>query len=190
MARQLLRRDERRAALLAAAATAFARGGFAATSMTDVAEEAGVTRILLYRHFDSKDQLYRAVLDDVTEAMATAWAAQGETLPARAALETYLGVARANPDGYRLLWYSADREPEFAAYAAEIRRAVSELADTLIGPHVPPPLRRWASDVIVSYIADAVAGWLDHGAAQHDDAFLTHATAGLRGLVLGIATGT
>ncbi|MGH9248879.1 MAG: helix-turn-helix domain-containing protein [Acidimicrobiales bacterium] len=46
--------------LLAAAARAFARGGFAATGLDDVAAEAGVSRVLTYRHFDSKEQLYTA----------------------------------------------------------------------------------------------------------------------------------
>ena len=34
-----------------------------ATSLDDIAAEAGVTRVILYRHFDSKTDLYQAVLD-------------------------------------------------------------------------------------------------------------------------------
>jgi len=52
--RQLLSRADRQAQLLRAAATAFARAGFAATSMDDVAAEAGVTKLIVYRNFDSK----------------------------------------------------------------------------------------------------------------------------------------
>lgn len=189
MGRQLLHRDARRAAILAAAAAAFARGGFAATSMTDVANEAGVTRILLYRHFDSKEALYRAVLDDVTTAMRTAWGERDRTLPGTAAVAAHLSVARADPDGYRLLWLHADREPEFASYVANVRRGVGALADDLVGPHVPAPLRRWASVALASYVTEAVLDWLDHGTPDHDAAFVTHASAGLRGLVLGIVTG-
>ena len=51
---KLLRRPERRQALISAAARAFARDGFAAASLDDVAAEAGVTRVLIYRHFDSR----------------------------------------------------------------------------------------------------------------------------------------
>src|SRR6266496_1646003 len=57
-----LRRAERREQILDAATRAFARAGFAATSLDDVAAEAGITRVILYRHFESKAEMYRAVL--------------------------------------------------------------------------------------------------------------------------------
>ena len=68
-----LLRDERQAQILRAAATAFARTGFASTSMDDVAAEAGITRLIVYRHFDSKEDLYRAVLTKVTEQLGERW---------------------------------------------------------------------------------------------------------------------
>ena len=63
-------RAERRAQILDAATRAFARTGFSATSLDDVAAEAGVTHVILYRHFDSKTDLYRAVLDGVVSRLA------------------------------------------------------------------------------------------------------------------------
>jgi AcrR family transcriptional regulator len=67
-----LRRPERREQILAAATRAFARAGFAATSLDDVAAEAGITRVILYRHFESKDDMYRAVLDRARIRLAEA----------------------------------------------------------------------------------------------------------------------
>ena len=64
-----LPRAERRAQLLTAAATAFVRGGFDGTSMEDVAEQAGVTRLIVYRIFATKEDLYRAVLESVTDRL-------------------------------------------------------------------------------------------------------------------------
>ena len=58
-----LPRAQRREQILTAATEAFARSGFAATSLEDIAAEAGITRVILYRHFDSKAELYQAVLD-------------------------------------------------------------------------------------------------------------------------------
>ena len=46
-------RAERREHLLDAATRAFARSGFAGTSLDNIAAEAGVTHVILYRHFDS-----------------------------------------------------------------------------------------------------------------------------------------
>src|SRR5215218_7580674 len=62
---KLLRRPERRRALISAAARAFARNGFAATNLDGVAAELSVAAVLISRHFDSKADLYRAVLDDL-----------------------------------------------------------------------------------------------------------------------------
>src|ERR1700712_1860970 len=57
--------DERRQQLLSVACELFARTGFHATSMDDIAEAAGVTKPVLYQHFPSKRALYRELLDDV-----------------------------------------------------------------------------------------------------------------------------
>jgi len=46
-----------RARLLDAAATVFARRGFAAASLDEVAEEAGLTKGAVYSNFESKDEL-------------------------------------------------------------------------------------------------------------------------------------
>src|SRR6476659_5303508 len=61
-----LPRAERRAQILRAAAATFVRAGFDGTSMDDVARSAGVTRLIVYRIFTSKEELYRAVLEQVT----------------------------------------------------------------------------------------------------------------------------
>jgi AcrR family transcriptional regulator len=68
--RVLLDRPTRRAAILRAAAAAFAERGFADTSMDDVAGAAGITRLIVYRHFDSKEALYAAVLQHVRDRLA------------------------------------------------------------------------------------------------------------------------
>src|SRR5262249_15570698 len=65
-----LRRAERREQILAAATGAFARAGFTTTSLDDIAAEAGITRVILYRHFDSKADMYRSVLDRACTRLA------------------------------------------------------------------------------------------------------------------------
>ena len=51
-----------RAALLDAAAEVFARRGFAAASLEEIAEMAGFTRGAVYHHFGSKEDLFLAVV--------------------------------------------------------------------------------------------------------------------------------
>jgi AcrR family transcriptional regulator len=53
-----------RAQLIDAAATVFARRGFVAASLDEVAEEAGLTKGAVYSNFDSKEELFQAVIDD------------------------------------------------------------------------------------------------------------------------------
>ena len=71
-----LPRDVRRASLLEAALAAFSENGYHATSMDDIAERAGVSKPVLYQHFDSKLDLYLAlaarVADDVVATITGA----------------------------------------------------------------------------------------------------------------------
>ena len=66
--------DATRTALSAAARQLFTERGYAATSTTEIVERAGVTRGALYHHFAAKDDLFRAVFeqleDEVTKHVA------------------------------------------------------------------------------------------------------------------------
>jgi TetR/AcrR family transcriptional regulator, transcriptional repressor of aconitase len=62
MATVRLDSDERRKAIVAAAVPLFARRGFAGTTTKDLAEAAGISEGLLFRHFPSKKQLYSEIL--------------------------------------------------------------------------------------------------------------------------------
>ena len=79
--RRRLRRDESQAqtreALMEAAGRLFDDRGFAATSIADIAEEAGYTTGALYSNFSSKDDLFFAVLE---RQLTMEMAALGEAL--------------------------------------------------------------------------------------------------------------
>ena len=66
--------DSTRTALGAAARQLFTERGYAATSTTEIVERAGVTRGALYHHFAAKEDLFRAVFeqleDEVTKHVA------------------------------------------------------------------------------------------------------------------------
>jgi len=49
--------------ILAVAAVQFARGGFSGAQMAEIAREAGMGVGTLYKHFPSKEALYRAMVD-------------------------------------------------------------------------------------------------------------------------------
>src|SRR6266511_3679956 len=103
-----LGRSERREQILAAATAAFARTGFAATSLEDIAAEAGVTRAILYRHFESKADLYRSVLKRAKERLDVATGAPEFT---EASIDALLAAAADDPAAFRLLFHQAAKEP-------------------------------------------------------------------------------
>lgn len=58
------RKDARPIELAAAALELFVERGFAATRLDDVAKRAGVSKGTLYLYFDSKDDLFKAIVRD------------------------------------------------------------------------------------------------------------------------------
>jgi AcrR family transcriptional regulator len=62
MATTRLDSDERRKAIVTAAVPLFARKGFAGTTTKELAEAAGISEGLLFRHFPSKKHLYGEIL--------------------------------------------------------------------------------------------------------------------------------
>jgi AcrR family transcriptional regulator len=163
-----LRRAERREQILAAATTAFARAGFAATGLDDIAAQAGVSRAILYRHFDSKTDLYRAVLDRVLTRLA-------ETVGTRdftpASVDELLEAAAADPDGFRLLFHHAAREPEFRAEADRLHADMVTAAHQQLASEIPDPSwARWAAQLASVTAIEAVTAWLDAGQPDPDTA--------------------
>jgi AcrR family transcriptional regulator len=59
--------EERRRRILEAVIPVFAEKGFHGATTRELAEAAGVSEALLYRHFPSKESLFRAIFDDHLE---------------------------------------------------------------------------------------------------------------------------
>ena len=128
---------ERREQILDVSVQVFAQRGFHSTSMNDVAEAAGVTKPVLYQHFDSKRDLYKALLDEVGNrlldsiAKATAEATDGKS-QTELGFRAYFRWVSDDHDGFRLLFGSGSRrDDEFneaiRKITAESARAVAPL---------------------------------------------------------------
>lgn len=176
-----LGRGQRREQILAAATEAFARSGFAATSLQDVAAEAGITRAVLYRHFESKTELYQAVLDRMC-ARLDAHIEQPDEGFRDDSIDGLLAVALESPAGFRLLFHHALREPEFKERVEKFRTDVADAAYLQISRIVPDPaLAKWAAHTAPAAAIDAVIAWLD--ADQPDP---SRAAARIRRIVIGV----
>jgi AcrR family transcriptional regulator len=163
-----LRRGQRRDQILAAATRAFARSGFAATGLDEVACEAGVTRAILYRHFESKADLYRAVLERTQRRLVEATGAPRFTDESIGGL---LAAATEDPDGFRLLYHHAAREPEFRVEMDRLQAAAADAAFSQLASMIPDRAwARWAAQLLPTVAVEAVLAWLDSGQGDRDEA--------------------
>src|SRR5215510_5482627 len=115
------RRDERRAAILAAALEEFAARGFAATRLDDVARRADVAKGTIYLHFRDKESLFqelvRAMLSPLVDTIE---AAALRDLPIRALVDMIVDVfvneiyGTRRKDVIRLVIAEGSRFPKLA----------------------------------------------------------------------------
>jgi AcrR family transcriptional regulator len=118
---------ERRASVLECACRAFSRGSYRGTTTAEIAREAGVTEPILYRHFDSKRDLYLACLDESWARIRTLWERVLAEEPDPADWIAAMGQAFLESEGHRPvitnLWIEALAE---ASGDEEIRRRFTE----------------------------------------------------------------
>ncbi len=160
-------RAERRTQVLHVAKVVFARQGFHRTTMTDIAGSAGVTKPVLYQHFESKTELYLAALADVerklTESLIAAALPIGTTEGRlRAGFHEFARFTTTDPDGLTLLLSSrsnlAEIDPDagMAAFSRSLAREIDRLYE-------PEGLRRDHHFVVAGIIGlgEAMANqWL------------------------------
>ncbi|WP_233148074.1 TetR/AcrR family transcriptional regulator [Mycobacterium sp. IS-836] len=160
-------RAQRREQILEAATRAFARGGFANTGLDAIAAEAGVTPVILYRHFASKADLYREVIE--SGHLRLREATGGEDLD-DASIPAFIRAAAADPDAFRLLYRYAAREPEFHDIIDTLIESSADLTRRHLAGVADDRWRSWAARLLPSMTIDAVIAWLDAGQPDPDDA--------------------
>jgi TetR/AcrR family transcriptional regulator, fatty acid metabolism regulator protein len=124
--------DDKREQILQAAVRVFARQGYEASPVGDVAREAGVAYGLVYHYFDSKDAVLEAVFREQWGRLLAAVALAeetGETAPEQLTLvvKIVLRTWRDDPDLVRLLVREITRNPHIADELDEIGQAFASL---------------------------------------------------------------
>ena len=162
-------------------------GGFDGTSMEDVARAAGVTRLILYRIFDSKEDLYLAVLLSVIDDVVNTFDFPAPVVvpeTGNAVVLRVLQVARRQPDGFRLLWRHASHEPKFATVAARFKSGSTAYTMAMLEAIMPDsPMLDWAANALISHVYDSVCHWIDGGDETQEAVFVQMMTAGVRSMV-------
>src|SRR3954465_3610203 len=117
---------DRRKELLEAAVRVFARKGFHASRVGDIAEEAGVAHGLLYHYFRSKDEVLETIFRDTwTLLAAETERIEHSGVPLREQLRRfariYLGSWLMTPDLIRVLVREVARSPDVGERVDELR---------------------------------------------------------------------
>ncbi|WP_169721451.1 TetR/AcrR family transcriptional regulator [Brevibacterium album] len=129
-----LPRAERRAQLVECATRVIAARGYSSSSMDDVAEAAGISKPVLYQHFDSKLALYLEVVRQASgrleTAILSALATEGGTRGRiRATISAFFGFVDDHRDQYTIVFSLDSYEPEARAIVAAVRsRLTAEIA--------------------------------------------------------------
>jgi AcrR family transcriptional regulator len=151
--------ERNRALVLDAARRVFLQRGYGAASVEAIAEEAGFSKGVIYSQFESKADLFLALLEARIEARATQNAAIGRRLSGREAMLALLRLGRedaAREGGWAMLLIEfrahAARDAALGArYGRAHARTVERLAATIEAVHraagltpaaTPPQLAR------------------------------------------------
>ncbi len=99
-------RESSRNEILDAALELFATNGFHATSISQIAEKAGISKGLMYNYFKSKDDLLRTIIDDGFQKLGELMAVVNTETDPRKALEKIIRLSlqnlKNNPEYWKL----------------------------------------------------------------------------------------
>ena len=136
--RRRLTAEERRSAILDAALTAFSQKGYHATSLDDIAGEAGVSTALIYELFASKQELHADLIArnarELTQRVAGALSGvEIESTVERlaAGLEAFFAFVEERRDAWRMLFRDA-ADPESSAVLERMVQQVTAEVTVLI----------------------------------------------------------
>lgn len=163
---------DRRLVILAAAEQAFGRASFHEVALEEVAEGAGVSKALIYEHFESKRELYRALLmsatDDLMLRVSSSVAEQSEREDRlRAGIEAFVDFVAARPGAARMLFHEA-ADPDVAGELERLWDEAAAVIESLMAEDLPasrvddpiPP--RLASSMLAHQLIgalQALANW-------------------------------
>ena len=191
--RRRLPREEREQQIMDCAIRVFARRGYSAASVDEIAELAGVSKPLVYLYLESKEGLFLACLGREERRLVAAFqdaAKEGGTSELRlwAGLRAFFGFVAEHKDSWAVLHRQA---PELSdAITAEItraRRSVLAEVHTLVREgialgHGPAKLGEADSDFVAHALvgaADSLTDWME----RHPDESPDRVTLRLMGMV-------
>lgn len=157
---------KRRQQLAYVAIETFARKGFDATSMDEIAEAAGVTKPVLYQHFKSKRALFLELLDyvggELLEAIAKATAtAAGPRQQVECGFSAYFRFVDQHASAFRMMFASgAQGDSEFAAEVRRVESTIAHAVASMIDADIDPAHREVLGRAVVGLAEGTSRYWL------------------------------
>jgi AcrR family transcriptional regulator len=157
---------QRREVILAAAEATFARSGYHAAALEDIAAAAGVSKALIYEHFESKRALHTALLGanaaEIFRRLEEG-AAQGRTGAERLrnGIDAFLAFVEDNREAWRALSRDA-ADPVVAEVASHLQeRATAVVGALLAAGGAEDGQRAEIRAQLLSGAVQALATWWD-----------------------------
>jgi AcrR family transcriptional regulator len=172
--RRRLSAEQRRESILDAANEVFGEHGFEHVRIDDVATAAGISKALIYEHFESKQDLYSELMDraalDLLRVLVDAATAPGMEGPLRMENAAAAGFQWVQEHPHAFHMFIRDvTDPEISAKQEELRRtSVTAMADVM--EMEPPETRAGMKRRQTEQIAEMIVGgwyalcewWLRH----------------------------
>jgi AcrR family transcriptional regulator len=162
--------EDKRRQLLDAAVRVFARKGFHASRVGDIAEEAGVAHGLLYHYFKSKDQVLEAVFQENWNLLVARVESVEETdEPAADQLRHIAAIVLRTwlhlPDVVRVVIQEFGRSPELAERIGELTLPIDALERVITRGIERGEFRKdieptFAATVVYGSIDELLTGWV------------------------------
>jgi AcrR family transcriptional regulator len=162
--------EEKRRLILDAAVRTFARHGYHATRVGDIAEEAGVAYGLVYHYFTSKEDVLETVFRETwVELLDAIRTVEESDLAAMEQLRQVTAILlrswRRQPDLVRVLVREVARSPEVQRRVNEIGEVFSAIERVVVSGQERGELRadidaRLASWMIYGAIEEILTGWV------------------------------
>jgi AcrR family transcriptional regulator len=159
-----LPRAVREQQMLDAAVRVFSARGFHAASMDEIAEQAGISKPMVYAYLGAKEDLFIACLrreaTRLIEAVTAAVSAAGASPPDEQlwrGLRAFFGFVGAHRDGWTVLYRQARGQEPFAGEVAAMRARMADAVAVLLGRALAG-LGQRASDKELEVMAYALVG--------------------------------
>ena len=180
--------EDKRRQIMEAAVRAFARKGYHACRVGEIAEEAGVAYGLVYHYFGSKEEVLETIFHDTWKQMlARVREVQGEGGPAEEQVHKVTALLlrtwRRDPDLVRVLVREVTRSPEqMKRQIDEIGHAYETLEGVIVHGQETGEFRddldpKVAATVFYGALEEVLTGWVmgqlpdtdeDIARAEHD----------------------